>query len=133
MVNDSFHLTAERRSGDHSSTDITDSQSPAIDFIEVDNSGNNEKKQKKKNSQDPDLVFNPDSRHATHLLLVSPSAAPLRWTFEHHSKQTITIILKQKPTNLVKKYIRNIKDLFYRLSLQTTQIYTSAFATQQLC
>lgn len=47
MVNDSFHLTAERRSGDHSSTDITDSQSAAIGFIEVDNSGNNEKKQKK--------------------------------------------------------------------------------------
>lgn len=92
-------------------------------FKVVDNSGNYEKKQKK-NSQDPDLVFYPDSRHATHLLLVSPSAAPLRWTFEHHSKHTITITLKQKPTNPMKKYIRNIKDLFYRLSLQTTQIYT---------
>lgn len=46
-MNDSFHLTAERRSGDHSSTDITDSQSAAMGFKEVDNSGNYEKKQKK--------------------------------------------------------------------------------------
>lgn len=132
MANDSFHLTAERRSGDHSSTDITGSQSAAIGFIKVDNSGNNEKKQKKiLKTLTWCLTLIPDT--LTHLLLVSPSAAPLRWTFEHHSKQTITIIPKQKPTNPVKKYIRNIKDLFYCLSLQTTQIYTSAFATQQLC